>query len=447
MIDPPLHGPNQSRSPSAGPRLAANSRETLQSETSACMWMVDKEKKHPQKQPSDKKQELIRTLDGFYCYIPKKFWKILIRNSERQHNIIIFLQIFDCNGSVPCRKGIVRPLFEYRNVHLRSSDLWESRLQITKYWAQKLYKINFGRYFDVMRLHQLHQNIPRNLICNIKIRWYFRGPLETYFWALLVLLFNNFWDFEFCSSFPASQNTQVTSARGNQTHSVGEEAGEPHSRHPRGKRNLSGQLPPTSSGTQLQPLQLHLRSFRPMRSYGSISFKAQLGEPFLGILIFFFVSSVFHFSSYLFISFIVLSFFHGLVARGMAIFQCPKSTGIPETFSRKSDSHQISFSEFWIFRARKNAAPYPQPFHIPLDSLLYRRNRDVHAIFCPQNLGGVFRCSRMSGRRTSGTSRPSLGAQSLALFFFSFPRENRGSKMSGKTGSPRHPSPRHPRPA
>ena len=34
----------------------------------------------------------------------------------------------------------------------------------------------------------------------------------------------------------------------------------------------------------------------------------------------------------------------------------------------------------------------------------------------------------MSGRRTSGTSKPSLGVQVLAVFFFSFSRENRSSK-------------------
>ena len=54
----------------------------------------------------------------------------------------------------------------------------------------------------------------------------------------------------------------------------------------------------------------------------------------------------------------------------------------------------------------------------------------------------------MSGRRASGTSTASLGAQVLALFFFVFSRENHGLKMSGKTaGSPRHPSTSHPRPA
>ena len=33
--------------------------------------------------------------------------------------------------------------------------------------------------------------------------------------------------------------------------------------------------------------------------------------------------------------------------------------------SRKSDFRQISGSEIWNFRARKNAIPYPQPFHTP----------------------------------------------------------------------------------
>ena len=54
--------------------------------------------------------------------------------------------------------------------------------------------------------------------------------------------------------------------------------------------------------------------------------------------------------------------------------------------------------------------------------------------------------SRMSGR-TSGTFRPALGAQVLALFHSQI-QQNRSSKMSGKThGSPRHPSTRHPRTA
>ena len=62
---------------------------------------------------------------------------------------------------------------------------------------------------------------------------------------------------------------------------------------------------------------------------------------------------------------------------------------------------------------------------------------------------GPFGQSRMSGRRTSGTSRSSLGVQVLAVFSFKlFPRESRSSKMSGKTpGSSRHPSSRHPRPS
>ena len=55
--------------------------------------------------------------------------------------------------------------------------------------------------------------------------------------------------------------------------------------------------------------------------------------------------------------------------------------------------------------------------------------------------------SQMFGRRTSRTSRPSLGAQALAVFPSS-PRENHSQQMSGKTpGSPRHPSSRHPRPS
>ena len=52
----------------------------------------------------------------------------------------------------------------------------------------------------------------------------------------------------------------------------------------------------------------------------------------------------------------------------------------------------------------------------------------------------------MSGRRTSGTSRPSLGAQVLAVFHFL--GKIAVPKMSGKApGSPRHPSSRRPRPS
>ena len=63
------------------------------------------------------------------------------------------------------------------------------------------------------------------------------------------------------------------------------------------------------------------------------------------------------------------------------------------------------------------------------------------------------RWSRMSGRRTSGSSRPSLGVQVLAVFsFISWGKSQftkcLGKRMSGKTpGSPRHPSSRHPRPS
>ena len=52
----------------------------------------------------------------------------------------------------------------------------------------------------------------------------------------------------------------------------------------------------------------------------------------------------------------------------------------------------------------------------------------------------------MSGKRTSGTSRPSLGAQVLAVFFSSL-RKIVVQRMSGKApGNPSNPSSRHPRP-
>ena len=52
----------------------------------------------------------------------------------------------------------------------------------------------------------------------------------------------------------------------------------------------------------------------------------------------------------------------------------------------------------------------------------------------------------MSGGRTSGTSRPSLGVQVLVVFP-SFLSDNRSSKnVWEKSGSPRRPSSRHPRP-
>ena len=47
------------------------------------------------------------------------------------------------------------------------------------------------------------------------------------------------------------------------------------------------------------------------------------------------------------------------------IFQRPKFPGKCLKFRRKSDIRQISGSEIWKFRARKNAIPYPQPFHTP----------------------------------------------------------------------------------
>ena len=61
-----------------------------------------------------------------------------------------------------------------------------------------------------------------------------------------------------------------------------------------------------------------------------------------------------------------------LVTYGMAIFQSPKnifqwpnSARKSLKFRWKSDFCQISGSEIWKFRARKNAIPYPQPFHTP----------------------------------------------------------------------------------
>ena len=47
------------------------------------------------------------------------------------------------------------------------------------------------------------------------------------------------------------------------------------------------------------------------------------------------------------------------------IFQRPKFAGKSLKFRRKSDFCQISGSEIKKFGARKNAIPYPQPFHTP----------------------------------------------------------------------------------
>ena len=47
------------------------------------------------------------------------------------------------------------------------------------------------------------------------------------------------------------------------------------------------------------------------------------------------------------------------------IFQRPKFPGKSLKFCRKSDFLQISGSEIRKLRARKNAIPYPQPFHTP----------------------------------------------------------------------------------
>ena len=69
--------------------------------------------------------------------------------------------------------------------------------------------------------------------------------------------------------------------------------------------------------------------------------------------------------------------------------------------------------------------------------------RFVQAIFAVTKIGW----SRMSARRTSGSSRPSLGVQVLPSLP-SFLGKIAVQEMSGKTsGSPRHPSSRHPRPS
>ena len=86
-------------------------------------------------------------------------------------------------------------------------------------------------------------------------------------------------------------------------------------------------------------------------------------------------------------------------------------------------------------------------------SQTYYNNNCFRELFC-NNFGQDGRSSsarigwsRMSGRRTSGTSRPSLGVQVLTVFP-SCPRENSSLKMSGKTqGSPRQPSSSHPWPS
>ena len=75
---------------------------------------------------------------------------------------------FFCSGSVLFRNGIMRLLFEDRNVHLCNSDLWESLLQIPNSEPRYFTTCFFGKCFDVTRLHQLHQNIPRSFICNLK---------------------------------------------------------------------------------------------------------------------------------------------------------------------------------------------------------------------------------------------------------------------------------------
>ena len=69
---------------------------------------------------------------------------------------------------------------------------------------------------------------------------------------------------------------------------------------------------------------------------------------------------------------------------------------------------------------------------------------DHHAIAAQLCLGR----SRMSGRRMSGSSRPSLGVQVSCRLFLHFLGKIAVRKMSGRTpGSPRHPSSRHLRPS
>ena len=70
---------------------------------------------------------------------------------------------------------------------------------------------------------------------------------------------------------------------------------------------------------------------------------------------------------------------------------------------------------------------------------------DIRGLLTPW-LCVTIKWPRMSGRRTSGRSRPSLGVQVPALFSFVFPRKTPVQKMSGRIpGSPRHPSSRQPR--
>ena len=104
-----------------------------------------------------------------------------------------FCWIFFCNGAVPFRNGVVRPLFEDRNVHLRGSDLWESRLQIPNSEPGNFTKSKSGECFDVMGLHQLPQNIfrTRRIGANPEKSdlLNFRGPDWRKFSELCVLLF------------------------------------------------------------------------------------------------------------------------------------------------------------------------------------------------------------------------------------------------------------------
>ena len=78
----------------------------------------------------------------------------------------------------------------------------------------------------------------------------------------------------------------------------------------------------------------------------------------------------------------------------MAIVQSPKNIfqrqnfpGKSLKFRRKSDVCQISGSEIWKFGARKNAIPYPQPFHTPtrLPSIKHRNTRSHWKFFPHEN--------------------------------------------------------------
>ena len=81
--------------------------------------------------------------------LPNSEITLLICNSESQH----YLGFFFFNGRPLSVMGIVRPVFEDRKVHLRSSDLWESRLEILTSEPRNLTKENLGaKVLDVMGL-------------------------------------------------------------------------------------------------------------------------------------------------------------------------------------------------------------------------------------------------------------------------------------------------------